>query len=383
MNEKFDSQKETLVSLNHEINLLQQQVRYLLRNGKAAELLDLDVLMNRTHTIYDMICSINISENEEEQDFDIDPEALTALFGSMIEDEDEQTGGSTEETIATNTEETLEEAEAPDTIDTQEETSTIEAMPADEDEPETAEITAIEEETVMGEPPVEEEQPAAEEPTQHDDAFRISVEEQLEHDEQPREGDDFGYFFRFEDIPLKDDDHKENSSSIEERQEERTDIVEEINGKTVHFMEAIPETDHIEADDLVQDDPFKMPTMDDAPAQYGGYFENDDTGFEINSSETLGEHLIDDDKSLNAKYQHAPVRDLKSAIGLNDKFLFVNELFGGSMERFNKAIENLNDMMTANGAMIYLNELKIELQWNSSNEAYKKLWTLVAQKFEE
>ena len=88
MNDKFDNQKETLVSLSHEINLLQQQVKYLLRNGKAAELLDLDVLMNRTHTIYDMICSISVGENDEEQDFDIDPEALTALFGGMAEDDE-------------------------------------------------------------------------------------------------------------------------------------------------------------------------------------------------------------------------------------------------------------------------------------------------------
>ena len=88
MNDKFDNQKETLVSLSHEINLLQQQVKYLLRNGKAAELLDLDVLMNRTHTIYDMICSISVGENDEEQDFDIDPEALTALFGGMGEDDE-------------------------------------------------------------------------------------------------------------------------------------------------------------------------------------------------------------------------------------------------------------------------------------------------------
>jgi hypothetical protein len=62
--------------------------------------------------------------------------------------------------------------------------------------------------------------------------------------------------------------------------------------------------------------------------------------------------------------------------------LFVNELFGGSMEKFNKSIENLNDLKTLNGALIYLNELKIELQWNSNNVAYQKLADLVAKKFE-
>ena len=36
----------------------------------------------------DMICSISVGENDEEQDFDIDPEALTALFGGMVEDDE-------------------------------------------------------------------------------------------------------------------------------------------------------------------------------------------------------------------------------------------------------------------------------------------------------
>ena len=46
MNDKFNEQKDTLVSLKHEISLLQQQVDYLIRNEKSLGLLDLDV-MNR------------------------------------------------------------------------------------------------------------------------------------------------------------------------------------------------------------------------------------------------------------------------------------------------------------------------------------------------
>ena len=182
-------------------------------------------------------------------------------------------------------------------------------------------------------------------------------------------------------------DSSEVESGELESGEVESEVVEEIDGKTVHFIEEvsideIPEKDRVEGDNLITDNPFEMPAMEDGSPSYGSYFEKDDMGFEISSNETLGESMIDDDNSLNAKYQHAPVNDLKTAIGLNDKFLLVNELFGGSMEKYNKSIDNLNDLKTLNGAMIYLNELKVELQWNSSNEAYKKLWTLVAQKFE-
>jgi hypothetical protein len=113
-----------------------------------------------------------------------------------------------------------------------------------------------------------------------------------------------------------------------------------------------------------------------------GFFEHDDADFELSTPEVLGEKMMGEDKSLAAKLQQNPIRDLKSVIGINDKFLFVNELFGGSMEKYNKSIDNLNDLKTLNGALIYLNELKIELQWNSSNEAYQKLKELVARKFE-
>ena len=158
--------------------------------------------------------------------------------------------------------------------------------------------------------------------------------------------------------------------------------------------ELIPERDRVHGEDLVKDNPLVMPRLDDerkaekaeieqqASGGMSGFFEQDDTGFELSTGETLGEKMMGEDNSLAAKLQQNPVRDLKSVIGINDKFLFVNELFGGSMEKYNKSIENLNDLKTLNGAMIYLNELKIELQWNSSNEAYLKLKELITRKFE-
>ena len=90
----------------------------------------------------------------------------------------------------------------------------------------------------------------------------------------------------------------------------------------------------------------------------------------------------DADHSVADMLQNQSVNNLRSSIGINDKFLFVNELFGGSMEKFNRSIGNLDDLKTLNGALIYLNELRIELQWNSNNEAYKKLLELVHRKFE-
>ena len=70
-----------------------------------------------------------------------------------------------------------------------------------------------------------------------------------------------------------------------------------------------------------------------------------------------------------------------TAIGINDKFLLLNELFNGSMEKYNKSIRALNSFSTLLGARTYMSELQIEFQWDCESEAYKKLGDLVERRF--
>ena len=387
MNEKFENQKEALLSIKHEISLLYQQVNYLLRNEKPLELLDLDVLMNRTHTLYDQLCSVNLGDEINEDDMPFDANALSGLFGGMMTEEEEQA-----EEEAPVVEETPSE---PEPVVEPEPVQEPEPEPAPEPEPEPEPVVEPEPEPeVQPQPEVE---PVVEQPMAEELPFAEeipAVEEQPSVEETPAEqtegsalGDEFGFFFRFEDIPEKEAEPEEDHPIVE------------ADGKVVHVMEMIPEEeiperDRVHGDDLVADNPLVMPRMEEErqaeKEEIGrqssegvmGVFDDDDAGFELSTGETIGEKMMGDDNTLAAKLQQAPVRDLKSAIGINDKFLFVNELFGGSMEKYNKSIDNLNDLKTLNGAMIYLNELKIELQWNSSNEAYQKLKDLVSHKFE-
>ena len=389
MNEKFESQKEQLVSIKHEISLLYQQINYLLRNEKPLELLDLDVLMNRTHTLYDQLCAINLGEEVGDEDLPFDAEAFSGLFGGMTTEEEPVAPEKEQEPVLETEPEPepepeLEQEPEPDpepVIDPEPEPEIIpEPIPEPEPEPEPEVQTQPGFEPVA-EPPVVEEQPKEVfTPIQEPEP----VEEQKE--EKPL-GDEFGFFFRFEDIPEKEEQPAEDQPFVSPE------------GKVVHVMEEIPmeeipERDRVHGDDLVKDNPLVMPRMDEekmaerveierqSSEVMPGVFEEDDAEFELSTPETLGEKMMGEDHSLAAKLQQNPVQDLKSAIGINDKFLFVNELFGGSMEKYNKSIDNLNDLKTLNGAMIYLNELKIELQWNSSNEAYQKLKDLVSHKFE-
>ena len=385
MNENFEDQKEKLVSIKQEISLLYQQVNYLLRNEKPLELLDLDVLMNRTHTIYDLLCSVNLGEEINEEDLPFDPDSLSGLFGGMMAEEENTAEEEAPVVVEAPAEPEPEPVVEPEPV--QEPEPEPEPEPIQEPEPEPEPEPVIEPEPEPEVQPQPEFEPVVEQPVEEPQPV-VEVEEKPEEKQEASPlGDEFGFFFRFEDIPEKEAEPEEDHPIVE------------ADGKVVHVMEMIPEEeiperDRVHGDDLVTDNPLVMPLMDEerqaereeigrqSSEGVAGVFDEDDAGFELSTGETLGEKMMGDDNSLAAKLQQAPVHDLKSGIGINDKFLFVNELFGGSMEKYNKSIDNLNDLKTLNGAMIYLNELKIELQWNSSNEAYQKLKDLVTHKFE-
>ena len=88
-----------------------------------------------------------------------------------------------------------------------------------------------------------------------------------------------------------------------------------------------------------------------------------------------------EDNSLAARLQHTHINDIKAALGINDKMMLINELFGGSFERYNKSIEALNEFPTLSGAKVYMGEMQIELQWDVESQAYKMLNDLVERRF--
>ncbi len=98
--------------------------------------------------------------------------------------------------------------------------------------------------------------------------------------------------------------------------------------------------------------------------------------------ETLGDMLIPPEKPVVAdSLQMSRINDLREAIGINDKFLFINELFNGDLERYNKVIDELNGFSGLSGAQTYLTELQVQYQWTENGSAYQKLNVLLVRKF--
>jgi hypothetical protein len=57
---------------------------------------------------------------------------------------------------------------------------------------------------------------------------------------------------------------------------------------------------------------------------------------------------------LSTKLKSKPITNIADAIGINDKFIFIKELFGGNENKYYKTIEVLNDATNFNDAYNYL-----------------------------
>jgi hypothetical protein len=88
-----------------------------------------------------------------------------------------------------------------------------------------------------------------------------------------------------------------------------------------------------------------------------------------------------EEQSLADKLQESEINDLREAIGINEKFLFINELFNGDMGRYNNVLDQINSMQSKSGINTLFMEITIERQWNTEMEAYLKFKDLVDRKF--
>jgi len=71
---------------------------------------------------------------------------------------------------------------------------------------------------------------------------------------------------------------------------------------------------------------------------------------------------------LETRLKQIAVKDLSTAIGINEKYLFASELFNGKINVFTEAINGLNCLESLDQAVSYLNDLATEHQWDLENE---------------
>jgi len=95
---------------------------------------------------------------------------------------------------------------------------------------------------------------------------------------------------------------------------------------------------------------------------------------------TLNEAMaISNSSTVNTAVKQ--VRDLKSSIGINEKFLFINELFKGNMKEYTDTIVALSDTETLESVHEILAPLKSRYGWRDDSDAYATLIDFLQRRF--
>ncbi len=74
----------------------------------------------------------------------------------------------------------------------------------------------------------------------------------------------------------------------------------------------------------------------------------------------------------------APIDDLRQAIGINDKFLMIRDLFGGDSALFDSTVAALNAQQSLDDCMIYIAE---HFAWNPESDSARLVMELLERKF--
>jgi len=78
----------------------------------------------------------------------------------------------------------------------------------------------------------------------------------------------------------------------------------------------------------------------------------------------------------------APIKDLRKGIGVNDKFLFINELFRGDEAMYDRSIRTINAFNILPEAEYWINrELKVKLGWNDNKDVVQHFYAVVRRRF--
>ena len=115
-------------------------------------------------------------------------------------------------------------------------------------------------------------------------------------------------------------------------------------------------------------------------------FSQQSRGIEVNDNSVNGESLNDRLKQgkteLMEVLKESPVKDLRKAIGINDRFLFIRELFRGDENSYERSIRTINNFNIYAEAEFWISrELKLKLGWDTASETVLHFDQLVRRRF--
>jgi len=99
-------------------------------------------------------------------------------------------------------------------------------------------------------------------------------------------------------------------------------------------------------------------------------------------NESLNDRLKQDKTEVVEVLKHEPIKDLRKAIGINDRFVFINDLFRGDEAMYERSIKTINSFHIFPEAEYWINrELIVKLGWDADSEIVRHFYQLVKRRF--
>jgi len=129
--------------------------------------------------------------------------------------------------------------------------------------------------------------------------------------------------------------------------------------------------------DMVFDPMTEIPTLSHQPKEAGKEV-NDATA----QAESLNDKLKQGKTELVEVLKEIPVKDLRKAIGINDRFLYINDLFRGDETMYERSIKTINSFNIYAEAEYWITrELKTKLGWSKDHPTVQGFDQLVKRRF--
>jgi hypothetical protein len=100
------------------------------------------------------------------------------------------------------------------------------------------------------------------------------------------------------------------------------------------------------------------------------------------STESLNDRLKQEKTELFEYLKETPIKDLRKAIGINDRFLFIDDLFRGDEAMYERSIKTINSFTIYVEAEYWISrELKVKLGWPNEHKTVQHFDQLVKRRF--
>jgi hypothetical protein len=171
-------------------------------------------------------------------------------------------------------------------------------------------------------------------------------------------------------ISVSQEAQKKAESKVERRPAEKE------NEDAVYARNRAASPKKSEPSNLLFDPLFEIPTL----SHQQGVKEINEMA--EHQAESLNDRLRQEKTEVVEVLKHEPIKDLRKAIGINDRFVFINDLFRGDEAMYERSIKTINSFHIFQEAEYWISrELIVKLGWDKESEIVKHFIHLVKRRF--